>query len=610
MCGLTGWARFTPSRTGGQHDRIRLEQMTSTLAARGPDAVGYYFSPDGQAALGHRRLAVIDIENGTQPMSADDIALAYTGELYNYRALRDELRCLGHHFSTRSDTEVVLHAYREWGTAMLARLLGMYAFAIWDGRLQRLVLVRDRLGVKPLYVADIPGGIAFGSEPKALFAHPDVHPVVTADGLRQAYSLLFNTGPTIYDQVREIEPGTALVIGRDARTTLRYWDLTLTDQHGDTTAAVAAVRSLLNDAVDSQLEADVPICSLLSGGLDSTMVTALAVQARQRAGHAPLRSFAVDYADQASKFTADVLRTGHDAPYARAAAESIGTEHRTIVFEPTDLLDRHARTAVVACRDSPIGVGDMDTSLYLLFGAIRQHATVALSGEAADEVFLGYPWFHHDRFIKAETFPWLLVTGDEAAMPLHPDLRAELRIAELRADTYSDALGRVPHHPDDSEIERRQRELQHMSLTRWLRQLLHRKDRLSMARGLEVRVPYCDHRLVEYLFSAPWPAKSFDGREKSLLRSASRDICPESVLNRPKSHYPTTHHPEYNAGLQALAIEAFGSYPQISQIADRRAIEPLLRRAPGALDWASRLQLERVVDLSLWLEAAQPEIRI
>jgi asparagine synthase (glutamine-hydrolysing) len=252
----------------------------------------------------------------------------------------------------------------------------------------------------------------------------------------------------------------------------------------------------------------------------------------------------------------------------------------------------------------------MDTSLYLLFGQIRRHATVALSGEAADEVFLGYPWFHNDAFAKADTFPWLLVTGAEAAMPLHPDLRAKLRIPELRADTYSDALRRVPHRPGDSPTERRQRELQHLSLTRWLRQLLHRKDRLSMAHGLEVRVPYCDHRLVDYLFSVPWPVKSFDGREKSLLRSASSGICPDSVLTRPKNHYPTTHHPQYNAGLQSMAAEAFASYPQIADIADRRYLEPLIRCEPEELDWASRLGLERVVDLSLWLEIEKPDIRI
>ncbi|MFD9957704.1 asparagine synthase (glutamine-hydrolyzing) [Amycolatopsis sp. NPDC058986] len=604
MCGITGWVCYHGLADGSA---ATLRAMTTTLTPRGPDASGVWLSR--QAAFGHQRLAVLDIEGGTQPMVREDVVLTYSGEIYNHHELRDELRRRGHHFTTRSDTEVVLRAYQEWGDAMADRLVGMYAFAIWDETKRHLLLVRDRLGVKPLYWSAIDGGIAFASEPKALFEHPELEPTVDTAGLREAYSLLFNTGPTLWAGVRELPPGTLLSLTPDGRRERTYWQLEVHEHTDDRDATVAKVTELLNAATRSQVEADVPLCSLLSGGLDSTVVTALAADELGQAG-TTLRSYAVDYSDQAEKFTGDVLRTGHDTPFATEAGAFIGTEHDTVVLDPKLLLDPDHRAAVVACRDSPIGVGDMDTSLYLLFGRIREHSTVALSGEAADEVFAGYPWFHTPRAIEATTFPWLLVTDDEAAMPMHPDLAPVLRIGEYQADTYTDALAAVPHLPGEDAVEYRQRELQHLSLTRWLRQLLHRKDRLSMARGLEVRVPYCDHRLVEYAFSIPWRIKAFDGREKSVLRAAARGLAPESVLMRPKNHYPATHHPDYNRGLQDLARAALSGSDTLRGLVDEAKVKPVLDCAPEKLAWGHRLRLERVVDLGLWLDHHRPRITL
>ncbi|AKJ11779.1 asparagine synthase [Streptomyces incarnatus] len=608
MCGITGWASF---HQDARTQAPVIEAMTATLTPRGPDAGGVWLGE--RAAIGHRRLAVIDLEGGVQPMpdrpGDPDIVLTYSGEVYNHHRLRARLRGLGHEFRTRSDTEVVLRAYTEWGEGVAEHLEGMFAFAVWDARAQRLLLVRDRLGVKPLFWAPVDGGLAFASEPKALFAHPEIRPRVDTDGLREAYSLLFNTGPTLWSGIREVEPGGLLVLDRDGIRARRYWQLRADVHEDDRDTAVERVRDLVGAAARGQLEADVPLCGLLSGGLDSTVLTALlAGELRRREGpDARIRSYAVDYSDQAERFTSDVLRTGHDAPYATEAGAFIGTAHSTVVLDPHALLDPGHRTAVVVARDSPIGVGDMDTSLYLLFGEIREHSTVALSGEAADEVFGGYPWFHDPRALAAGTFPWLLVTGDEAAMPLNPELG--LRIGEFRQDTYRSALAAVPHADSETPAEHRQREMQHLSLTRWLRQLLHRKDRLSMARGLEVRVPYCDHRLVEYAFATPWALKSFDGREKSLLRAAGAGLAPDSVLYRPKNHYPATHHPDYNRGLQNLARDALAT-GQVRALTDETLVKPCLDTPPEQLQWGHRLRLERVVDLALWLDHYRPELAL
>ncbi|KJY32300.1 asparagine synthase (glutamine-hydrolyzing) [Streptomyces sp. NRRL S-495] len=610
MCGITGWVSF---HQDVRHSAPVIEAMTATMTLRGPDAGGVWLGR--HAALGHRRLAVIDIDGGAQPMpdrrDEPGVVLTYSGEVYNHHQLRAELRAKGHRFETRSDTEVVLRAYQEWGDALVERLEGMYAFAVWDEREQRLLLVRDRLGVKPLFWAEIDGGLAFGSEPKALFAHPEITPTVDADGLREAYSLLFNTGPTVWAGVREVHPGALLVLDRAGIRETRYWELTARPHTDGLDATKERIGALVNRAARAQLEADVPLCSLLSGGLDSTIVTALvADELRLQEGpQAKLRSYAVDYSDQAEQFTGDVLRTGHDTPFAAEAGAFIGSDHSTVVLDPRTLLDLEHRRAVVVSRDSPIGVGDMDTSLYLLFGEIRKHSTVALSGEAADEVFGGYPWFHNPKALAAQTFPWLLVTGDEAAMPINPDLAAHLRIAEFRDDTYRSALAAVPHADGESPEEHRQREMQHLSMTRWLRQLLHRKDRLSMAQGLEVRVPYCDHRLVEYAFNTPWAMKSYDGREKSLLRAAGQGIAPDSVLWRPKNHYPATHHADYNGGLQRLAREALDA-PHVRDIADETVIKASLDTPADQLEWGHRLRLERVVDLALWLDHHRPALAV
>ncbi|MFF7591453.1 asparagine synthase (glutamine-hydrolyzing) [Kitasatospora purpeofusca] len=610
MCGITGWVSF---HQDVRHSAPVIEAMTATMTLRGPDAGGVWLGR--HAALGHRRLAVIDIDGGAQPMpdrrDEPGVVLTYSGEVYNHHQLRAELRAKGHRFETRSDTEVVLRAYQEWGDALVERLEGMYAFAVWDEREQRLLLVRDRLGVKPLFWAEIDGGLAFGSEPKALFAHPEITPTVDADGLREAYSLLFNTGPTVWAGVREVHPGALLVLDRAGIRETRYWELTARPHTDSLDATKERIGELVNRAARAQLEADVPLCSLLSGGLDSTIVTALvADELRLQEGpQAKLRSYAVDYSDQAEQFTGDVLRTGHDTPFAAEAGAFIGSDHSTVVLDPRTLLDLEHRRAVVVSRDSPIGVGDMDTSLYLLFGEIRKHSTVALSGEAADEVFGGYPWFHNPKALAAQTFPWLLVTGDEAAMPINPDLAAHLRIAEFRDDTYRSALAAVPHADGESAEEHRQREMQHLSMTRWLRQLLHRKDRLSMAQGLEVRVPYCDHRLVEYAFNTPWAMKSYDGREKSLLRAAGQGIAPDSVLWRPKNHYPATHHADYNGGLQRLAREALDA-PHVRDIADETVIKASLDTPADQLEWGHRLRLERVVDLALWLDHHRPALAV
>jgi len=287
MCGMAGLVDFDRNRLAA--DGV-IRVMTASLAHRGPDDEGVWQSR--QAALGHRRLAVIDLEGGRQPMvhreGTEDVAcLVYTGETYNFASLRDELRSHGHVFSTRSDTEVVLRGYLQWGAGVATRLVGMYAFAIWDERLQELLLVRDRLGIKPLYYAELPSGIVFGSEPKAIFASGLCEPAVDADGLCELLSLVRTPGAAVYRGLKEVKPAEIVRLTRRGLTTQRYWTLDAHEHPHDLPATIVAVREMLRDIAGSQLVADVPVAALLSGGLDSALITALAQERRRHDGVVP-----------------------------------------------------------------------------------------------------------------------------------------------------------------------------------------------------------------------------------------------------------------------------------------------------------------------------------
>ncbi len=616
MCGMTGWVAFSQDLT---EQRQVLDAMTATMACRGPDAEGVELTP--HAALGHRRLAVIDIEGGAQPMTVEEdgrrlASLTYTGEVYNHRELRTELEGYGHRFRTRSDTEVVLRAYLQWGSGFAERLNGMYAFAIWDARSEELLLVRDRMGIKPLFYHPTADGVLFGSEPKAILAHPAVEPVVGLDGLREILALVKTPGHVPYEGMHEVRPGHCVRVRREGLTVHRYWRLEAREHTDDLETTIATVRELLEDIVRRQLIADVPLCSLLSGGLDSSAITALAAQGLAAADAGPVRSFSVDFAGQTENFRADELRATPDAPFAHLLAKHVGANHSDIVLDAAALINPDHRRAVMRAREFPYAFGDMDTSLYLLFREIRKHSTVALSGESADEVFGGYIWFHLPEAVAAPVFPWIpavqILAGPGAAPReslLDPDLLARLDVAAYRADCYSQALAEVPHVSTTDPRERRMRELCHMHLTRFVQVMLDRKDRMSMATGLEVRVPFCDHRLVEYVFNTPWSMKTFDGREKSLLRAATEHVLPKEIVDRVKSPYPATQDPRYAQALHAeLASMAAHSEAPVHALTDPRALAAAA--APDADPQASRVSTELLIDLNGWFTDQPISLRL
>jgi asparagine synthase (glutamine-hydrolysing) len=611
MCGITGWISFQRDLSG---ERVTVDAMTETMSCRGPDDSGTWLAE--HAALGHRRLAIIDLPGGRQPMSVDTpngaVAIVYSGETYNFAELRGELIRRGHRFTTDSDTEVVLHAYLEWGDAMAERLNGMYAFAIWDARHDKLVMVRDRMGIKPFYYYETLDGVLFGSEPKAILANPAVEHTVTLDGIRELFAFVKTPGHAVWEGMREVEPGTLVTVSRDGLRTTRYWTLRTRPHPDGQVASVAHVRELLEDIVRRQLIADVPRCTLLSGGLDSSAMTAIAANQLAESGET-VRSFAVDFAGQTENFVPDDLRGTPDTPFVHDVAVKSRTEHQDIVLSSGELADPDVRSTVIRARDIPAGLGDMDASLYLLFRSIRGHSTVALSGESADEVFGGYQQFFDPEAQRATTFPWLVRFarhfGDDNSI-LVPGLTEVLDLPRYIQDAYDTSVARVERLDGESDFEWRMRKICYLHLTHFVRILLDRKDRMSMAVGLEVRVPFCDHRLVEYVYNAPWSLKTYDGREKSLLRGAARDVLPQSVIDRVKSPYPSTQDPGYTVKLQENAREYLSSpgHP-VFDIVNRDWLAGAVS-AEAQITQASRRGLERALDLALWLDMYRPALKL
>lgn len=557
MCGIVGWIDWKMNLA---EERSTLERMTRTLIARGPDAEGYWLTTE--AAFGHRRLAVVDIEGGAQPMQRkrDEqvYVLTYNGELYNTEEIRQELLTRGYGFQGHSDTEVLLTAYMEWGPGCLERFNGIFAFGIWNSGKKELFLARDRLGVKPLFYMLTQNGLLFTSELKALLAHPEVKPQVDAEGLSEV--LFLGPGRTpglgIYRGISELKPGHALLFTQSGIKIYAYWTLPYREHKDDLKTTIQTVRELVIDAVKRQLVSDVPIGTLLSGGLDSSAISAIAAAELRDSGKGPLSTFSVDYIDNDKYFQVNSFQPNSDRPWIDRVSNLLQTRHTYTFLDTPELAQ--ALSEAVAARDLP-GMADIDSSLLLFSREIKKSVTVALSGECADEVFGGYPWFHRADTLAAKTFPWALNNPNRLQV-FSPELLECLRPEEYIKQRYEEALAELPMGesesrtllPEEKAREQRMREIAYLTLTRFMPVLLDRKDRMSMATGLEVRVPFCDHRLVEYVWNIPWEVKAYQGREKALLRLALEGILPDDVLWRKKSPYPKTHHPAY---LKAVTLQ-------------------------------------------------------
>lgn len=532
MCAIAGLI-------GGSVSEENLNKMLSTMSLRGPDARGIV--NHGQCTLLHSRLTIIDPEGGRQPMelswAGEQYVIVYNGELYNTAELRRELEVLGHCFGGYSDTEVVLHSYAQWKAECLDRLNGIFAFGIWEAKRQRLFMARDRIGVKPLFYMCQQDQLIFASEMKTILAVPGIRAELDAEGAAQL--LLLGPGRLpgsgVFKNMQEVEPGCFAYYESSQFCLHRYWRLTDREHTDSLEETVEKVRYLLTDAIQRQMISDMPVGTFLSGGLDSSIITV--VCAKQKAG--PLPTFSVDYWNNDLYFQSNKFQPDSDDNYIRLMQRHLQTDHHWTVLSPQDI-ESHLEEATIA-RDLP-GMADVDFSLLAFCKDIRKTVKVALSGECADEIFGGYPWYRDPEVRAVQGFPWAQNTKYRCSLctpALKVDGEAFVMDAYLQTCRESDIL------PENSPRERRMKEMMNLNFRWFMQTLLDRKDRMSMAASLEVRVPFCDYRIAEYLYAVPWEMKDLHGREKGLLRRAAEDLLPEEVLYRKKSPYPKILDPEY-----------------------------------------------------------------
>ncbi|MDD4565572.1 MAG: asparagine synthase (glutamine-hydrolyzing) [Eubacteriales bacterium] len=552
MCGIVGWTDFSRNLT--KETKV-IESMTNKLIPRGPDAAGYWFSP--HTAFGHRRLVVVDPQGGQQPMMRQkksiNYVLVYNGELYNTNEIRQELICRGYTFQGWSDTEVLLQSYIEWGEKCLEKFNGIFAFAIWNEQKNELFLARDRIGIKPLFYSQCGNSFLFASEIKALLAHPLISPTIDREGLAEIFVMgpARTPGHGVFTQISELKPGFRLTVNRHGVYVQQYWSLVSKPHLESFEDTVLSVRDLVVNAIKRQLVSNVPLCTLLSGGLDSSAITAVAANAYQKEGMEPLQTFSIDYVDNEKYFRTNEFQPNPDAPWIKIVSDTFHTRHYPCFIDTPELVN--SLFPAVLARDLP-GMTDVDSSLYLFSCEIKKEATVALSGEGADEVFGGYPWFYTREPLHLKTFPW--TRRNEKRFQLYsPELLNLIQPQEYLAQRFQEAMAEVPRSANDNPVNAKMREMFYLNLTRWMPTLLDRKDRMSMATGLELRVPYTDHRLIEYLWNTPWEYKYYQSREKGLLRKALEGFLPEDVLWRKKSPYPKTHNPTYLETVRRLALK-------------------------------------------------------
>jgi len=589
MCGITGWIDWRSNLL--QHSDT-LEAMTETLIARGPDAGGTWLSV--HCALGHRRLAVMDPCNGSQPMvryrGNDQYVIVYNGELYNAIELREELQRHDWKFSTSCDTEVLLIAYMHWGKACLDRLNGIFAFAVWDVQAEELFAARDRLGVKPFFFFENNSQFIFGSELKAILANPNARPIISADGLAEIFAIgpARTPGQGIYEGFSELKAGQCMTVSRAGKQIRTYWQLEAKPHEHSLEKTIEQVQSLLLDTMNRQMISDVPICTLLSGGLDSSALTAMAVQYYRDSAAQPLHTYSIDYVDNDKHFQSHAFQPSSDAPFIQLMTNKLSTIHHYLQFDTPELID--ALHDATLARDLP-GMADIDSSLLLFCREIKKDATVAISGEAADEIFGGYPWFHKEEALNAKQFPWSLATKFRSEL-LTDEMRNWIKPEQYVSKRFEEAAAEVPQLSGDDADLKAIRQMSYLNITRFMPTLLDRKDRMSMAAGLEVRVPFCDHRLVEYVFNIPWDYKTSGDREKGILRQALKGILPDEIIHRKKSPYPKTHNPAYLAAVRELMKEVLeDSSSPIFQIISRKKIEQLLSSSESSslVPWFGQL---------------------
>ena len=615
MCGFVGFANFKEDVS--KKENI-LKNMNETLKKRGPDEDGYYI--DKHAELAHKRLIVIDPEGGKQPMIESFLSntyiIVYNGQIYNTKELKEELVQNGFKIKSHSDTEILLKSYIHYGKDVVKHLNGIFAFAILDTKNNEIFLARDHFGVKPLFYTLVDNTLIFASEIKALFEYPGVEKIVDSQGILELFGIgpAHTPGLTVFKGIYEIKPAHFAVFNNSGLHIKRYWKLKSKEHKDSFGQTCEHLKFLLNDAITRQLVSDVPLCTFLSGGLDSSIITKFASDYHKANDMPPLDTYSIDYVDNDKNFVKSDFQPNSDSFYVDFISKRLGTNHHKIVIDTPELAE--ALEDAMIARDTP-GMADIDSSLLLFCKYVKKDMTVSLTGECADEIFGGYPWFFREDALKSNTFPWSISTSERQKL-LNPYIGEKIKLKDYIDYRYDESLKEVEILDTDSKETAEKRKISHLTLNWFMQTLLDRSDRMAMYNGFELRVPFCDYRLAQYVWNIPWEWKALKGREKGLLRYICKDFLPSEIVDRKKSPYPKTHNPTYLAKVKGMLSKIMEDKDApINNLLNRDYILEILETDGKAFTrpWFGQLMIgpqlmAYLCQVNMWLEKYQPKIEL
>lgn len=613
MCGIVGIINFHKNILD---DKDILFKMENSLTKRGPDEEGHYLSKN--VLFGHRRLVVVDKDGGKQPMIKNienrEYILIYNGELYNTEDLRKDLFNKGFKFNSYSDTEVLLNSYIYYKEKAVEKLNGIFSFAVFDKKENTIFLARDQMGVKPLFYSIKNNNIIFASEIKAILCHPDIKPIVDEKGLTELFALgpARIPGSGVFKDIKEIPPAHYMIINKDNCILKEYWDVKAEENTETLEEIINHTRTLLIDAIKRQLVGDVPLCTFLSGGLDSSAISAI-VSNEFKKKNKILTTYSIDYEDNDKYFKSSLFQPTSDEYWAEEMAKFIGSNHKTVTLNHKNLA--YALYNATEANDLP-QMADVDSSLFLFCKEVRKDFVISLSGECADELFGGYPWFTRTELKYANTFPWSRFINDRLSI-LNDGVK-KLELEELSQAMYKNTLKKVPHLDNEDKEDFRMRELFYLNIKWFMITLLNRKDRMSMANSLEVRVPFADINLAQYAFNIPSKIKLLEGREKGLLRKSLEGILPRDIIYRKKSPYPKTHNPIYTEIVCSIMKNILNNKTSpILSLIDKEKVRKIVETKGSSykVPWYGQLMtgpqlIAYLIQVNYWLEKYNIDIML
>ena len=615
MCGIVG---FVDYKKDVSKFKNVLNNMTQKLSNRGPDEEGLYINKN--VALGHKRLIVIDPEGGKQPMiekySFGEYVIVYNGQIYNTKELRNILTQNGFDFNGHCDTEVLLKSYIHFGKDVVNHLNGIFAFAVWNTKTEELFLARDHFGVKPLFYTQYNDSLIFASELKAIFEYPGIEKIIDSQGISELFGIgpCHTPGLTAYKNIFEIKPAHFAIFNKSGLHIERYWKLESKPHTDDFKATCDNLSHLLKDAIERQLVSDMPLCTFLSGGLDSSIITKFTADYCKKEGLSPVDTYSVDYVDNDKNFVKSDFQPNSDDYYIDIMTQnSYSNNHKVILDTPE--LAKYLEDALIA-RDVP-GMADVDSSLLLFCKEVKKEKTVTVMGECADEIFGGYPWFFRKDSLTSGTFPWSIALNERQNL-LNKDISEKIQLKKYIDFRYNESVNEVEILDCDTKETAEKRKISYLTMNWFMQTLLDRTDRMGMYNGFEIRVPFCDYRLAQYMWNVPWEIKVLNGREKGLLRYVCQDLLPKEIVDRKKSPYPKTHNPTYLKAVKDMLSKIMADKDApINFLLNRDYILEILETDGKAFSrpWFGQLMtgpqlMAYLCQVNMWLEKYQPKVEL